>query len=109
MQRDNPCTWTTEHKNAFLNAKNCLQSSSLLTHFDPPKELIVVADTFPIGIGTVLSHHMKDGSERPIAYTFRSLAPLEQKYSQIEKEPLALFLQHRSFISSYMADPFASI
>ena len=44
MQKGNPWTWTTEHKNAFLNAKNCLQSSSLLTHFDPLKELIVAAD-----------------------------------------------------------------
>ena len=50
---------------------------------------------------------MDDGSERPIAYTSRSLSSTEQRYSQLDKEGLAIifcvkkfhqFLQGRSFV-----------
>ena len=37
----------------------------------------------------MLSHLQEDGSDRPIAYASRSLAPAEN-YSQIEKEGLAV-------------------
>ena len=106
MQKGNPWTWTTEHKNAFLSTKNCLQLSSLLTHFDPLKELIIAADAFPICIGAVLSHHMDDGSERPIAFTSRSLAPRERKYSQIEKEALVIVFATQKFHQYLNGGPF---
>ncbi|KAL5469129.1 hypothetical protein EMCRGX_G030333 [Ephydatia muelleri] len=44
-----------------------------------------------------MSHQLKDGSERPIAYASRTLAPAEAKYSQIEKEGLAIVFGVKKF------------
>ena len=45
----------------------------------------------------VLSHQLPDGSDQPIAYASRSLAPAECKYSQLDKEALAILFGVKHF------------
>ena len=97
MQKGAKWKWTDAHRELFAKAKTLLQSSSLLTHFDPVKQLIVAADASPIGIGALLSHKMEDGSEQPIAFVSRSLSPAERRYSQLEKEGLAIIFTVKKF------------
>ena len=84
-------------KQSFRNAKMMLCSSKRLVHYDPSKLSVVSCDRFLYGIGTVISHTMPDGSERPIAYALRTLSAAERNYAQLEKEGLVVVFAIRKF------------
>jgi hypothetical protein len=87
--------WEKRQSQAFEDAKNLLKSSSLLVHYDPLKKLVLSYDAS--STGSVLSHDMGDGNEKPIAYASRTLGPAEKNYSQLEKEGLAIIFGVKKF------------
>ncbi len=82
--------WGDEQKKDFQEVKTQSQSQSLLVHFDCNKPLVLACDASPNGVGAVLLHQEQDGSKRPTAFVSRTLAAAEQKYSQLDKETLAI-------------------
>ena len=48
-------------------------------------------------MGAVLSHRFSADSERPIAYASRTMAPVEKRYSQLNKEALAIIFGLKRF------------
>jgi len=54
-------------------------------------------DASSYGIGVVISHILPNNEERPIAYTSRTLNLAEQRYSQIDKEALAIVFCIKKF------------
>ena len=97
LQKKSTWTWGSEQKKAFQEAKKQLTSPCLLVHFDPTRDLVLACDASPYGVGAVLSHRMEDGSDKPIAFASRSLAPAERKYAQLNKEGLAIVFGVKKF------------
>ncbi|XP_064402603.1 uncharacterized protein K02A2.6-like [Halichondria panicea] len=82
--------WGPDQQKAFDQAKQTLTSDRVLAHYDPSLPLILACDASPYGVGAVLSHRFPDGTEKPVAFISRSLGPAEKKYSQLDKEGLAI-------------------
>ena len=99
--------WGPNEESAFKKAKQSLTDVHVLVHFDPQKELVLTSDASPYGIAAVLSHKMADGTERPIEFASRSLHPAERKYSQLDKEALALVFAVKKFHKYLYGRPFS--
>ena len=84
-----PFMFGKEQKEAFEELKKRLSSAETLGYFDKDAPTQVIADASPVGLGAVLTQVHKDGP-RIISYASRSLTSTETRYSQTEKEALAL-------------------
>ncbi|PFX12979.1 Retrovirus-related Pol polyprotein [Stylophora pistillata] len=80
-----PFVWDSEQETSFQELKQQLAKALVLAHFDKEAHTRVTADASPVGIGAVLVQE-KNGVGR----ASRSLSSVERRYSQTEKEALAL-------------------
>ena len=87
--KNHPWLWGPEQSEAFNKLRDLISSDTVLAHFDPSLPTQVRHDACKIGIGGALSQKHPDGSIRPVAYASRSLSPVEQRYSQTEREALS--------------------
>lgn len=78
-------SWSKKHDKAFQAVKKLVTEAPILAFYDPKEELTIQCDASKNGLGAVL---MQNG--KPIAYTSRSMTETETRYSQIEKETLAI-------------------
>lgn len=90
LQTSKQWTWGKSQREAFRDVKDLLRSPRVLVHFDDQLPLVLSCDASPYGLGAVLSHRMPDGTEKPVGFSSRTLAKAELKYSQLDKEALAI-------------------
>jgi len=69
--------------------KSRLASAKTLAYFDKTAPTEVIADAGPVGLGAVLVQ-WQNNERRVVYYASRSLSEVERRYSQTEKEALAL-------------------
>ena len=86
-----------EDSNTVSGVKSLLISSNFLVHFDSTLPTIVTTDASEYGIGGVLAHRFPDGTEKPVAFTSRSLTSAEKHYSVIDREALAIIFTVTKF------------
>ena len=97
LQKDAKWSWTPDCAQAFTAAKQALNSSTVLAHYDPSLPITLAGDASAYGIDSVISHTLPDGSEKPIAFASQTLSPSEKNYCQLEKEALSLVFGVKKF------------
>jgi hypothetical protein len=81
--------WGKPQQLAFNELKNSLTSDCVMAHYNPEAETELRVDASPVGLGAILMQ--SDGQEtRPVAYASRILTDVERRYSQTEREALAV-------------------
>ena len=88
-RKDIPFKWGNDQEKAFNKLKDALSSPKTLAYFDGNAQTKVIADAGPVGLGGILVQE-QNGEQRVICYASRSLTDVERRYSQTEKEALAL-------------------
>ncbi len=78
-----------EDKAAFETLKHYLNRAKTLVFYNPGQPTRVIADASPVGLGAVLVQKQAE-DRRIICYASRSLSSVERRYSQTEREALAL-------------------
>lgn len=89
-QKNTPFVWGRDQKKAFTDLKNSLTDVDTLAYFNPAMKTRVIADASPVGLGAVLLQEHEKGVWKTVCYASKSLSDVERRYSQTEKEALAL-------------------
>lgn len=84
-------SWTQEHQKALDKLKETL-SSKALNYFDPTWRTEITVDASPVGLAAVMAQYdpKQPSNKKLVMYASRSLSPVEQRYSQVEREALAV-------------------
>ena len=81
--------WGKAQQQSFKKLNDLLTKAETLAYFKNDCETRIIADACPTGMGGVLTQ-VQGGSWRLISYASRNLTDIERRYSQTEKEGLAL-------------------
>lgn len=88
--------WTPECQTVFEQIKKILGAGPMLVHFDPNKQIVLVCDASPYGVGAVLNLVI-NGAEKPCQMMSCTLSPAERNYSQLHREALAIVAAVKKF------------
>lgn len=89
--------WSDSQELAFRNAKKLIARTPTLRYYDINKPVTLQVDASESGLGGTLLQPNENGKLQPVAFTSCSLNPTEQRYSQIEKECLAICQAFQKF------------
>ena len=81
--------WGEEQEKSFQKLKRRIARAPVLAYFDKEAHTQIIADASPVGLGAVLIQE-RNGERRAICYASRTLSNVERRYSQTEREALAL-------------------
>ena len=85
LKKDTQWNWSEAQEQVFQRIKIMIATSPVLAFYDPYKKRTLVNDASDYGLGC---HLEQDGC--PVVFASRTLSDTEQRYSQIEKEMLAV-------------------
>jgi hypothetical protein len=90
--------WGKEQIESFMNLKQSLTGDTVLKYYTMDSPIEIYVDASPVGLGAVMTQRdPKTNTVRPIFYASRALTSVEQRYSQIEREALAILWSCEKF------------
>lgn len=89
-RQENRFKWTRDQKKAFQKLKDAITSSETMMYFDPEKPILLRTEaSYNEGISAGLFQPSEKGP-KPVHFISRSLTDTEKRYSQTEKDALAI-------------------
>ena len=85
-----PFIWSDVQDSAFTKAKQLISSAPVLAYYDLHRPVVLQTDASDYALGGALLQPNDNGTLQPVAFTSSNMSPTEQRYSQIEKECLAI-------------------
>ena len=82
--------WLEKHQQAFHKLQQALTEMPVLQYFNPKLQTEVVVDASPVGLSAILVQIAGEDERHIVQYASRALTPVEQRYSQTEREALAI-------------------
>jgi len=90
-KKESEFNWTKQCDTAFNTLKKLMCEAPTLSFYDTKKKTELVVDASPIGLGAILMQYGTDEKQKNVvAYSSRALTPVERRYSQTEREALAI-------------------
>ncbi len=90
LRHDADFVWGKEQQEAYDTLISWLSYEPVLAYFDTNRETEIIVDASPVGLGAILAQADDSGHCRVVSYGSRSLTEVEQRYSQLEREALAV-------------------
>ena len=90
LKEDVTWYWSPEQETSFQRLREMVITTPVLAFYSPTATRTVSADASSHGLGGVLLQVQEDGRRAPVSYVSRALTAAERRYSQIEKEALAM-------------------
>ncbi|XP_036340257.1 uncharacterized protein K02A2.6-like [Rhagoletis pomonella] len=97
LKKDVVFQWSDGCSRAVDELKVALKADTCLAHFNPTFKTKLTVDASPVGVGAVLSQISDQGEERPIEFASRKLSDTEQRYSQLDREAVAILYGVKKF------------
>ncbi|CAB4008236.1 Hypothetical predicted protein, partial [Paramuricea clavata] len=110
-EQDAKWHWKEEHQKSLSEIQRALSSQTTLTYFQPSLDTELLVDASPIGIGAILTQkeNSANSTTRVIYYASRTLSDVEKRYSQIEREALAITWGCEKYHLYLYGEPFSVI
>ena len=84
-RKDQVWNWTEAQIAAFNTLESILTEGEVMTYFDPNKKTDIIVDASPHGLGAILTQ-----GGQIVRYASRALTDVEKRYSQTDREMLAV-------------------
>ena len=82
--------WTSREQNSFEALQNALWSDAVVGYYEIGRETKLKVDAGPNGLGLIFLQKKEGDQWQPVECASRSLTETEKRYSQLEKEALAI-------------------